>query len=324
MTTNNKKTALVTGANSGIGFEASAQLAEAGFACVILACRTGAKAETARGRLIERCGRDIFEVLAVELTEPASVTSACNILVNRGGKIDFLLLNAGMCARAQLVHNAAGVELTFASTLIGHHLLTMRLLAARLLTDHARIVIAGSEAALGNLAGMKIPDFAALANEHYNGDLAAALMAVAQAQPPYKYYWLNSYGAAKRFVVWWAAALARKLPDGQTVNAVSPGTTAQTNFNRHQPWLMRTVIKSIATQIAKRIGMTGPISDAARRYLTAEAFDDETTGHFFASPPGKLVGPLELQTEPDFLNTSYQDACWQVVVRLAGGLDYPE
>ena len=41
-------TALVTGANSGLGFEAAAQLAEAGYGRVILACRTLEKAETAR------------------------------------------------------------------------------------------------------------------------------------------------------------------------------------------------------------------------------------------------------------------------------------
>ena len=40
-----------------------------------------------------------------------------------------------------------GVELTFASTLIGHHVLTMRLLENHLLYEHARIVIAGSEGA---------------------------------------------------------------------------------------------------------------------------------------------------------------------------------
>ena len=45
------KTALVTGANSGLGFEAAAQLAEAGYARVILACRTLAKAEGARRAL---------------------------------------------------------------------------------------------------------------------------------------------------------------------------------------------------------------------------------------------------------------------------------
>ena len=90
MTTNSGKTALVTGANSGIGFEAAAQLAEQGFNRVILACRTFEKAEVAKSKLIERSGTDVFDVLTVELAESKSVTSACDDLVERNGKIDFI------------------------------------------------------------------------------------------------------------------------------------------------------------------------------------------------------------------------------------------
>ena len=59
----NGKTALVTGANSGIGFEAAAQLAEVGYSKVILATRTLEKGEIAKSQLIERVGKDIFELL---------------------------------------------------------------------------------------------------------------------------------------------------------------------------------------------------------------------------------------------------------------------
>lgn len=51
------KTVLVTGANSGLGFEAAAQLAEAGWGKVILACRTVEKAEAAKAKLVERTGK---------------------------------------------------------------------------------------------------------------------------------------------------------------------------------------------------------------------------------------------------------------------------
>ena len=322
MTVCTGKTALVTGANSGIGFEASAQLADAGFRCVMLACRTLEKANRARFSLVERCGKDVFQVLSTDLAELEPVIAAGNDLAKRPGNIDFLLLNAAMSPGLQLVCNSGGVELTFASSLIGHHLLTMHLLANQKLSPQARIVIAGSEAALGNMFGMKIPDFTAMANQHLNGNLEATLKAVACVQPPYKYHWLNSYGAAKLYVVWWAAALSRRLAPGQTANVVSPGTTPNTNFNRHQPWLMRTVAKTVAALIARHVGMAGPVQAAARRYLDAEGFSDELTGQFLASPPGKLVGPLEVQKKPCFFDTASQEACWNVVVSLAGGADY--
>ena len=52
-----------------------------------------------------------------------------------------------MSSGAPLVYNSDGVALTFASTLIGHHLLTMNLLENELLSKHVRIVIAGSDRA---------------------------------------------------------------------------------------------------------------------------------------------------------------------------------
>ena len=90
------KTALVTGANSGLGFEAAAQLAEAGYSRVILACRTLEKAEAAREALAERVGSDPFETIAVDVSSIASAQAASDELVERGTSIDTLLLNAGM------------------------------------------------------------------------------------------------------------------------------------------------------------------------------------------------------------------------------------
>ena len=61
---NTNRTALVTGANSGIGFETAYQLAESGYKKVILLCRTTEKGENARKQLIERGAKDVFDVVA--------------------------------------------------------------------------------------------------------------------------------------------------------------------------------------------------------------------------------------------------------------------
>ena len=91
-----KGTALVTGANSGIGFETVYQLASTGFSKVILACRTLEKGEEARKLLIERGSKDIFETLAVDVSEIESALIASDGLISKGHKIDLLILNAGM------------------------------------------------------------------------------------------------------------------------------------------------------------------------------------------------------------------------------------
>jgi hypothetical protein len=108
------------------------------------------------------------------------------------------------------------------------------------------------------------------------------------------------------------------------VNAVSPGSVPSTSFVRNQSFLMRRVMPAMMGSVGKMFGMAGPISAASQRYIDAGNFDDNTTGHFFASPPGKAVGPLEIQKNAHFLDRSFQDAAWNVIVRLAGGVDYPK
>ena len=141
MSDSGDRTALVTGANSGLGFEASAQLAESGFGRVIITARTEAKAETARQELLARTGRDVFETLLLDNDDLATVEAAASELDERGDKIDVLLLNAGAAPPKSLIMTADGLEGTVASTLVGHHVLVMRLLEHDLLSTKARIVI---------------------------------------------------------------------------------------------------------------------------------------------------------------------------------------
>ena len=107
-------------------FETAAQLAENGFGKVILVTRNLDKGEAARAQLVERTGKDVFDLLSADLSEPKSAAVAADELVKRQETIDLLILNAGMSAGAPPVFNSDGVEVTFASTLIGHHVLTMR------------------------------------------------------------------------------------------------------------------------------------------------------------------------------------------------------
>ncbi len=320
------KTALVTGANSGLGFEAAAQLAEAGWGKVILACRSEDKAEAARARLIERTGKDPFSGLAVDTAEVASARAACDRLQERSERIDFLLLNAGASGKDQQ-YNSDGVEITYASTLIGHHVLTMRALEGGLLSAKARIVIAGSEGARGNMPGMPIHDIKEIATDRFSGDLVAAIEALCRLEVPSqaKFNNMQEYVTAKLLVAWWAAALARRLPAGMTANAVSPGAALATSFGRDANAMMRLLMMPIMKLIGPFMGMAGPIESAARRYLEAADFADDQTGHFYATAHRKkLVGPMGIQTWPAyFTDTPSQEAGFAAIVKLTG-VGFPE
>ena len=321
-----EKTALVTGANSGVGFETAAQLAEDGWGKVILACRSVEKAETARSQLVKRTGNDPFAVLAIDTSEVSSAEAAADELRERGERIDFLLLNAGASGK-DAKFNSDGVEVTYASTLIGHHVLTMRAIGDKLLSPTARIVIAGSEGARGNMPGMAVHDIERIAADHFSGDRIAAIGALTRIKAPVqkKFVSMNEYVTAKLIVAWWVAGLARRLPAGITVNAVSPGAVLGTSFARDAPAAMRLIMLPAMKLLGPLIGMNGPVDKAARRYLDAAEFSDDQSGDFHATAKRKkLVGPLGVQTWPDyFTDEKAQDTGFDAVVALTG-VGYPE
>jgi NAD(P)-dependent dehydrogenase (short-subunit alcohol dehydrogenase family) len=320
-----ERTALVTGANAGLGFEAAAQLADDGWGRVILACRTVEKAEAARNQLVERTGKDPFAVLAIDTSEVASADIAAKELHAQGETIDFLLLNAGASGK-DANYNSAGVEVTYASTLIGHHVLTMRALEHGLLSPNARIVIAGSEGARGNMPGMPVHNIAQLAADHFDGDRAVAVEDLARIEAPGqdKFVNMKEYVTAKLVVAWWAAALSRRLPAGITVNAVSPGANLNTSFARDAPAAMRMVMMPVMKLLGPVIGMNGPIDNGARRYLDAADYGDGDTGHFYATAKRKkLVGPVDVQRWPEyFVDEHAQEDGLRAVVALTG-VDIP-
>ena len=322
---NAAKTALVTGANSGLGFEAAAQLADEGWGAVILACRSVEKADLARAQLVERTGKDPFSVVAVDTSEVASAEAAATELGARNTVIDLLLLNAGASGK-EPVFNSEGVEMTYASTLVGHHVLTMRALEHGLLAPNARIVIAGSEGARGNMPGMAVHDIGEVADGSFGGDRVAAIEALARIKAPEQSKFLNmsEYVTAKLVVAWWAAALSRKLPAGMTVNAVSPGANLGTAFARDAPAAMRMIMMPVMKVLGPVMGMNGSVADGARRYLEAARYGDQETGHFYATAKrNKLVGPVGIQRWPDyFTDETAQNEGFDAVVALTG-VGYP-
>ena len=211
--------ALVTGTTSGLGYAAARMLAAEGYREVIVTGRSLARVQETAAELAAETKTQVFTPLELDLDSPSSVQSALAELVKRGRPVDFLLLNAGMVGGKKRVLTAAGIEAAQAP-LIGHHQLTVGLLRANLLSPNARIVIAGSEAARGDVPMFSYTDVAALAATQHQGDRSAAVEALVRSGPNVKYEPNRAYADAKLVVAWWAAALARRLPSGMAVYAV--------------------------------------------------------------------------------------------------------
>ncbi len=306
--------ALVTGTTSGLGHAAARLLAIEGYRQVIVTGRSLARVQETAAQLAAETKTQVFTPLELDLDAPTSVQSALAELVKLGRPIDFLLLNAGMVGGKKRVLTAAGIEEDQAP-LIGHHQLTVGLLRANLLRPSARIVIAGSEAARGDVPLFSYTDVAAFAIKHHQGDRTAAMEALVRSGRNVKYQANRAYADAKLVVAWWAAALARRLPSGMAVYAVSPGSAPDTRAIRNASpvlkWLMVPLVKLIP-------GMSQTPETAARRYLQASEFGTEASGQFFASAPKKLTGPIEAMRHPHFHDRANQEAAWQAVVNVSG------
>src|ERR1700722_15438384 len=313
--------ALVTGTTSGLGHAAARMLAAEGCRQVIVTGRSLPRVQETAAQLAAETKTQVFTPLELELDEPSSVQSALAELVKLGRPIDFLLLNAGLVPFKKRALTASGIEASQAP-LIGHHQLTVGLLSANLLSPNARIVIAGAEPARGGVPMFKFTDVPAFAAKYHQDDRTAAVEALIRNGPNVKYVPNNAYADAKLIVAWWVAALARRLPSGMAVYAVSPGGATATNVVRSAGPMLKYLFIPIVNLIP---GMNQTPETAARRYLQASEFGTDVSGQFFASAQGKFSGPIEVQRQPHLHDGANQEAAWQAVVNVSGvDLSHPE
>jgi NAD(P)-dependent dehydrogenase (short-subunit alcohol dehydrogenase family) len=136
------KTAIVTGANCGIGLETARVLAAAG-ARVIVTARDAAKVETTLAELRQAVPDAEIEGVAMELGSLASVRAAADRLAALAPRIDFLINNAGIMF-APFARTEDGFESQFGVNHLGHFVLTGRL--APNLAPGARVIDVSSSA----------------------------------------------------------------------------------------------------------------------------------------------------------------------------------
>ncbi|MEE8557917.1 MAG: oxidoreductase [Myxococcota bacterium] len=136
------KTIIVTGGNSGIGFEAALQLAGKG-AGVILACRNLDKASTALESIRSSFPSSSVEPFELDLAKLDSVRAFAKRFLDSGRSLDVLCNNAGVMA-LPLRRTAEGFEMQLGTNHLGHFALTGLLLERLLATEGARIVSVAS------------------------------------------------------------------------------------------------------------------------------------------------------------------------------------
>ena len=235
------RTAVVTGANTGIGLETAAVLAQRG-AVTVLACRDTGKAERAAARLpapeageTERGGNGTaleaaVAVVRLDLASLESVRAAAAQIRASHPRLDLLINNAGLMMPPRGT-TADGFELQFGTNHLGHFALTGPLLEAMLTVPGSRVVTVSSN---GHRAGRI--NFADLQSERRYGRVSA----YAQSKLANLMF---TYELQQRLAAAGAPTIAL---------AAHPGTSS-TELVRHIPGALRTaygVVEGMFSQSA--------------------------------------------------------------------------
>ncbi len=196
------KTVVITGANSGIGLETAAALAEMR-ARVIVTARNADKGRAAVADIAQRLGGHAqVQLVVFDLADLSSVRRGADEILEQASRLDVLVNNAGVVL-SERHETVDGFEATFATNHLGPFLLTNLLLDRLRQSAPSRIVNVSSTA--HNTARNGIPFDDLQSTKRYRG--------------------MRVYGESKLANILFTLELARRLAGtGVTANALHPGT----------------------------------------------------------------------------------------------------
>ena len=214
------RTAIVTGANSGLGLSTARELARHG-AFVVLACRNMSKGEAAVAQIAREVPEAKLELAALDLSSLAAVEQFAQTFhaAHGTGGLDLLVNNAGLMAPPR-GETADGFELQFGTNVLGHFALTGRLISLMEGREDARVVTLSS-------------------NAHKMGRINFD-----DLQSERRYFRWTAYGQSKLGDLMLALELDRRLrAAGSTVKSVAahPGYAA-TNLQTAAPPLLDQIV----------------------------------------------------------------------------------
>ena len=184
-------TVLITGANSGLGFETARQLAGGSrWDRIVLSARSQTKAEDARSRLLAatQTSPERLSTVVFDNTLPETIRVAVRQLNNEYGRLEALVLNAGGIAQTDPTgapqRTESGQSTMYAMNVGGHALLVHELLGSGAIGEWTSVVFAGSEISRG-IPVLAMPRVM-LPTDH--GPIETCLRAVARGQHGGKRY----------------------------------------------------------------------------------------------------------------------------------------
>jgi len=264
------KLCVITGANSGIGYETAKALAALG-AYVIMVCRNEQKAEAARTKLVHETANQGIEIVLCDFAIQHDIRQAASQITGKYDKIDVLINNHGMIAKRR-EETIDGLEKTFAINHMGYFLFTHLLLGHIKAAGRARIINVASEA-------------------HKTGTFEPDNLQLETGFNP-----MRAYGNSKLFNILFTFELAERLKGTRvTANCLHPGVV-RTNFGRQSHWIMKLLIA------IGRPFMISPQKGARTTvYLATSGEVDEISGEYFKNR--KVRRPSRTARNMDYAKT---------------------
>jgi retinol dehydrogenase-14 len=272
------KTCLVTGASSGVGRAAAGALAGLG-ARVVMAVRDPEKGERVRREIVGASWGLELDVLRVDLARQDSIRAFARDVLARYPKIDVVVNNAGTWSERKK-KSPDGIELTWATNVLGGFLLTNLVLPAVRAAGRARVINVASRLARGlDLSDVQFE------RRRYTGQAAYA-----QSKQ------------ANRMLTW---ALARRLAGLEvTANALTPGFVATGIFAQGGGPL------GLALWLYSRVAAKKPAEGADTLvWLAASPEVEERTGLFWAH---------RQEQDCRFRDEAAEEELWRLCERMIG------
>ncbi|KAI7825991.1 hypothetical protein BC939DRAFT_118104 [Gamsiella multidivaricata] len=279
-----QRIAIVTGGNTGLGFETAKALVEAGFT-VYIACRSVSKGQEALEKIeaaTELKGK--MAVMPLDLSSQESVKTFVREFKSLGYQhLDVLVNNAGMMD-IPFGLTKEGYEMQFGVNHLGHYILTLELLPLLNRAPQGRIVVLSSGAMYSST------------------DIRYDLL-----QSSKGYSRLGHYSYSKLANLLFVKALNRRLQRVQsriTVNACHPGACS-TELFRHNPMMN---VLMVPAQIVCRTPLWGAMSSI---YLALAPGLENVSGEYFFDQIPRTPNPIAMDEKA-------QELLWTKSVEFTG------
>jgi NAD(P)-dependent dehydrogenase (short-subunit alcohol dehydrogenase family) len=277
------KVALITGANTGIGFETAVALAAQG-ARVVIGSRNPARGAAAVDALAARTGARA-DVLALDFASFAATRDAAKTFADGYDRLDILVNNAGIILRKRQV-TADGHEVQLQTNHLGPFLLTALLREQLVASVPARIVTVSSEAHRAVVRGIDFDDL----------------------ESSRRYRSFRVYGRTKLMNLLFTRELARRLDGtGVSANAVHPGYVAS-RFGRDGD---TGKLGNVAMILGRPFAHSPEIGARTSVYVASSPQLEGVTGQYFAK--SRLAQPSRNARDDA---TALQ--LWELSARLVG------